>query len=144
MAKTSASKPEPAPAKTAARGTKVTYIPLNPTDPNVTVWNGVKFFANVPVTLDPARHFVIAPLPKEHVLPDGTVQTRHSDGKVSMIDLAKSNPSFQVEGFPRAKVKTSKRVLPPPGKEWDESNDAELISEQEWETGKWSSGEEAA
>jgi len=142
--KVAAPEPEPAPAKSPARGVNVTYIPLNDHDPHTMVWNGVKFHARVPVILDPSKHFVVAPLPKEHILPDGTVQTRHSEGKVSMIELAKANPSFQVEGFPRAKVKTSKRIVPPPGKDWDESNDAELITEQEWTNGNWTSGEEAA
>jgi hypothetical protein len=143
-ARKAAPEPDSAPTKAASRGVKVTYIPLNDHDPHTMLWNGVKFHARVPVVLDPSRHFVIAPLPKEHVLPDGTVQTRHSDGKVSMIELAKANPSFQVEGFPRAKVKTSKRVVPPPGKEWDESNDAELVSDVEWKTGNWTSEQETA
>jgi hypothetical protein len=123
------------------RGTKVIYRPLNVTDPNVMKWNGVTFHANVPVMLDPAQHFVVVPFP-QFIVVDGQTRSVHRDTKVSMIDLAKDNPSFEVEGFPRARVHVNKRVVPPPGTVWDEANDREMVEAREWDTGKWTNESE--
>ena len=79
--------------------TKVTYIPRDPTDPAMMLWNGVKFTANVPVELDPKLHGYKVPLPKKMLDPaTGRTLTEHVETWVSMIDQAKGNPSFQVEG----------------------------------------------
>lgn len=79
--------------------TKVTYIPRDPGDPAMMLWNGVKFPANVPVELDPKLHGYKVPLPKKTLDPaTGRTLTEHVETWVSMIDQAKGNPSFQVEG----------------------------------------------
>jgi hypothetical protein len=122
----------------ASRGTKVIYRPLSPLDPNITKWNGVVFHANVPVLLDPARHFVLTPY-HEIVNVHGNNRSIEKERKVSMIELANNNPSFEVEGFPRAKVHKSKRVVPPAGKIWDEANERDMVEPVEWQTGKWTS-----
>ena len=107
----------------------VTYRPLNPTDPNTTRWNGVRFEANVPVALDPAKHFVL--LPRSRLVQvDGVARAQEYDERIPMIELAKGNPSFEVEGFPRAKrVIDKKRVVPPPGAEWADTHEAEIDTE---------------
>lgn len=79
--------------------TKVTYIPRDPTDPAMMIWNGVKFPANVPVELDPKLHGYKVPLPKKTLdAATGRTLTEHVETWVSMIDQAKGNLSFQVEG----------------------------------------------
>lgn len=67
----------------------VTYKP-GPSDPTETVWNGHKFSANVP-------------RPVTVVTDDKGVPNPHS-----MIELAKGNPWFEVEGH-------DKKALPDPG-----------------------------
>lgn len=120
--------PTAAPAAPKRSTVAVTYRPLNPTDPNVVRWNGIKFEANVPVQLDPAnpKHKIETHLATELEGPEGEVRLKQRKAFVSMIELAKLNPSFQVENCPRAKVKTSKRVVPPPGAEWADAHAGEL------------------
>jgi hypothetical protein len=123
------------PAAASARKTtvSVTYRPLNVTDPNVITWNRIKFEANVPVELDPKNkaHGYPVPLSTEGVGPEGEKRLRFRETWVSMIELAKDNPSFEVEGFERAKVKKSKRVVPPAGHEWAAEHDDEIYEESE-------------
>lgn len=81
--------------------TKVTYIPRDPGDPAMMIWNGIKFPANVPVELDPNNkaHGYSVPMPKHSIDPaTGEPRTKHIETWVAMADLAKTNPSFQVEG----------------------------------------------
>jgi hypothetical protein len=129
----------------ASRGVKVIYRPLGyPNgmfDPAVVKWNGVVFHANVPVMLDPAKHFVLTPY-MEIINIDGNNKSIERERKVSMIELAKTNPSFQVEGFSRATVKKSSRVVPPAGAVWDEANDRERVEDVAWQTGKWTNESE--
>lgn len=82
---------------------EVTYIPGDG-DPHKVLWNGIEFRANVPVTLHRDR-MVSVPLRKEHYLADGTLQSRGVEQKVSMIELARHNPSFSVDG-----VKTERLI----------------------------------
>lgn len=129
--------PEPQ-SNTAKRNgsVNVTYRPLDERgDPAATLWNGVKFLANVPVPLHPDRHFVLVPREKHVIGPAGQAIAKPYDEKISMIDLAKTNPSFEVEGFPRAKhirppidPKTGKpKGVPPAGFEWDGTNREEIV-----------------
>lgn len=127
-----ATKAQPAEAAPKARGAHVTYLPLNPTDPNVVKWNGVTFRANVPMALN-EFHYVIIDKPHEIPQGDGTIRTITKQTKVAMVELAKGNPSFKVDGFPRAKVRKSTRVVPPPGAEWTNAHEGE-ISEADWDT----------
>jgi hypothetical protein len=77
--------------------TKVTYVPHEPTDPAVIMWNGVKFTANTPVDLDPIKHAITVPLPEKTIV-EGQVRTIHHDRRVPMAEIAKGNPGFVVEG----------------------------------------------
>lgn len=146
-AKAKATESEP---QASARGVKVTYIPLEHRqrfinqqgelvlgavthDGPVIKWNGVTFHANVPVLLDPERHFVLIDKPKILEQSDGSIRTITRETRVSMIELAKGNPSFKVDGCPRAKRKISTRVVPPPGAEWEGKHEGE-ISEADWDT----------
>jgi len=121
-----------APASTAPKASKktvaVTYRPLNTDDRTEIVWNKVKFLANVPVELDPndKAHGYDVPMPKQYPGQNGETLTKHVETWVSMIDIAKDNPSFEVEGFPRARRKISTRKVPPPGAEWTEKNEGEI------------------
>jgi hypothetical protein len=94
--------------------TKVTYIPRDPTDPAVMIWNGVKFPANVPVELDDKLHGYKVPLPKNSIDPaTGEPRTKHYETWVTMAALAKGNPSFQVEGeAPAAARKPGRPRIP--------------------------------
>lgn len=96
--------------------TKVTYVPREPTDPAMMIWNGVKFPANIPVELDPNNraHGYPVPMPKHSVDPStGEPRTKHIETWVSMVDLAKTNPSFQVEGEVPAAVRKPGRPRTP-------------------------------
>ena len=113
---------------------EVTYKPLNPTDPNVVPWNGIKFQANVPVMLDPRKHYIVVDTVTKTQTINGIVGTVTSPTRVSMIELAKGNPDFEVRGHPRAvRIKPSGRV-PPAGAEWNGTNRDELISDVPWPT----------
>jgi hypothetical protein len=96
--------------------TKVTYIPRDPTDPAMMLWNGVKFPANVPVDLDPKnrQHGYPVPLPTPKTDPvTGREMLEYKETWVSMIDQAKGNPSFQVEGeVPAAARKPGRPRIP--------------------------------
>lgn len=105
---------------------QVVYRPLDG-DPHSTVWNGIKFQANVPVELDrrnPA-HFIEQLLPKQITSQNGEVQTKHAPAKVFMGDLAKGNPSFEVDGN-RAMKLVNKRVLPAAGHGWAEDHEDQI------------------
>jgi hypothetical protein len=80
----------------------VTYRP-GPEDRARTVWNGVTFVANQPVTLslDNPRHYVENDIPKPMTTDDGELKTQTRRVRMFMGELAKSNPHFEVEGHPR-------------------------------------------
>ena len=101
----SKSQPRPGQEKLSA---SVTYIPGDG-DPVRTVWNGVEFRANVPVDI-PLTKTVLAPMRKEHYLADGTLQSRGVETKVSMVDLARGNPSFSVDGVQAARKSGAARL----------------------------------
>lgn len=79
--------------------TKVTYVPVHPSDPSEMVWNGVTFRANVPVELDPIRHSYFVPIVKKWIDPvTQEPRSKANEERISMAELAKTNPSFRVEG----------------------------------------------
>lgn len=75
---------------------EVTYIPGDG-DPHTVKWAGITFKGHMPVTV-PLTHSISVPIRKEHVLADGTVQSRNVETQVSLVSLAKTNPSFIVDG----------------------------------------------
>lgn len=80
----------PSNAELAARATvseqseipSITYIPQNDGDPSNTLWNRHRFRANVPVIVKDVKGGLTA---------------------LEMVDLAKGNPHFAVEGFEQAR-----------------------------------------
>lgn len=144
MAKAATRTVEAAPAKRKST-VAVTYRPLqgyrivngkaiasNDWDPPVIKWNGIMFEANVPVELDPRnpKHQVEQLVRKQVNGPDGELRTKAVETRISMIELAKDNPSFEVEGFKRARRRINPRIVPPAGAEW-EGTHADDISESD-------------
>jgi hypothetical protein len=87
----------------------VTYVPGDG-DPNRTVWNGVEFRANIPVTI-PYSKTVSALLRKETIGPEGEIRSRGVETTISMVELARKNPSFMVDGV-QAERKFGSQRLP--------------------------------
>jgi hypothetical protein len=96
----------PAKSKTTAQ---VTYHPGDGDPPRVT-WGGLEFKAYVPVAV-PLTHAIAVPMRKQHVLADGTVQSRNIETKVSLVELARGNPAFSVDGA-RAERKVATASVP--------------------------------
>jgi hypothetical protein len=80
--------------------TKVTYVPPDePGHPDVLKWNGVTFPANMPVELDPAKHSYLVPIVEKWTDPtSGEVRSKATEKLISMVEMAKTNPSFRVDG----------------------------------------------
>ncbi len=89
---------------------KVTYIPGDG-DPIRTVWNGVVFEANIPVELTD-KNTIINDQVHRVDMPDGSYRTVTRQHRLSMIELAKHNPSFQVEGEPIPERKPGRPRIP--------------------------------
>lgn len=81
---------------------EVTYVPGHGDRP-VTKWNGIEFRANVAVRI-PRNKCVMAPVKQESQLPDGSIVTRAIERRIPMVELARGNPVFMVNG-----VKPKKR-----------------------------------
>jgi len=87
----------------------ITYIP-GEGDPAKVKWNGLEFKAHIPIKVS-RSHTVLVPLPVEVTAPDGSRLTRHVEKRVPMVELAKNNPSFSVNGeTPIARKMGTQRV----------------------------------
>jgi hypothetical protein len=85
--------------------TMVTYTPRDPSAPSEMIWNGVKFRANVPVELDPIRHSYFIPIVRKWEDPvSARTLSLASEQRVLMVDIARQNPDFTVEGEPATSV----------------------------------------
>jgi hypothetical protein len=84
--------------------TKVTYSPPNePGAPASLIWNDITFQANVPVELDPDNraHGYLVPVVNRWFDPaTQEPRTKATEKWMSMIDIARTNKSFIVEGEP--------------------------------------------
>jgi len=100
---------------------EITYLPGDG-DPPRTRWNGVEFKAHIPVKVLRTQ-VVSVPMPIQTkgqdgelingiVQPDGSIQTRHVERKVPMVELAKNNPAFSVNGETPAKRKMGTAKVP--------------------------------
>jgi hypothetical protein len=89
---------------------EITYHP-GEGDPVRTEWNGLKFAAHIPTRVS-KKHTVLVPLPVTVNMPDGTVQTRHVESRVPMVELAKKNPTFVVNGQQAEKPAPGKTRVP--------------------------------
>lgn len=79
-------------------------------DPAKTMWGGIRFLANVPTPVA-LTHCITVPIRKETVLPDGTMQSKNVETRVSLVELARNNPHFSVDGE-RAQRKTASARQP--------------------------------
>jgi hypothetical protein len=113
------------------KSVQVTYRPYDG-DPHSVKWNGVLFRANVPVTLDRANreHHIEQLLPKQYPGTNGETLTKHVPALVFMGDMARTNPSFEVDGE-RARRKINTRVVPAPGQEWSEAHEGQISESYE-------------
>jgi hypothetical protein len=89
---------------------EITYFP-GEGDPARTDWNGLKFVAHIPTKVS-KKHTVLVPMPTTVTMPDGTIQTRHVEKRVPMVELAKDNPYFMVNGKQADKPLPAKIRLP--------------------------------
>jgi hypothetical protein len=89
---------------------EVTYFP-GEGDPSRTTWNGLNFVAHIPTKVS-KKHTVLVPLPITVTMPDGTIQTRHVEKRIPMVELARENPYFMVNGTKADKPAPAKVKLP--------------------------------
>lgn len=89
---------------------EITYYPGDG-DPHRTMWNGLEFKAHIPTRVSP-KHTVLAPMPTTVTMPDGTEQTRHVEKRIPMVELARKNPSFMVNGERPAERKSATIRVP--------------------------------
>lgn len=79
---------------------KITYVP-GEGDPVKTVWNGIEFRANVPVAVPLNKMIHKVPLRTEWVDPTtGELRSKAKESSISMVELAKNNACFSVDGAP--------------------------------------------
>lgn len=74
----------------------VTYVPLQEGDPIKTTWNGLLFHANKPVPIPLDASFTGPACIKDKKTRNRRQIDEH---EYNMVDLAKQNPFFRVEGF---------------------------------------------
>jgi len=128
-------KPKPA-AKVAPQNPNVdmiTYMPADG-DPVRTVWNGIEFTAHIPVAVPKSKTILVptkirTPMKDEDgkpmlddagkqqfhdgvLQPDGTLQTRHVEKPIAMVELAKGNCRFSVNGAAPSATKLGKMRQP--------------------------------
>lgn len=98
-------------AKPVAKKTtaEVTYVPGDG-DPIRVKWAGLEFKAHIP-TIVPLDHTISVPIRKSTELPDGTMQSKNVETRVSLVHLARGNPSFTVDGV-RADRKVGTERVP--------------------------------
>lgn len=75
---------------------EIAYIPQEG-DPIRIVWNGITFPAHMPVKV-PRSKTVLYPKREAREMPDGSVITRSIESRIPMVELAKMNPFFSVNG----------------------------------------------
>jgi len=89
---------------------EVTYHP-DDGDPIKTEWAGIKFVGNIPVSV-PLTKTIMAPIRKQFQnTADGTLQSRSTEHPMSIVELARNNPKFSVNGE-RAERKEPLQRLP--------------------------------
>ena len=88
---------------------EIIYHP-NDGDPVRVKWNGLEFKAYVPTKVS-RKHCVLALVKQEQTMPDGSTVTRATEKRIPMVDLARRNPSFSVNGeTPFARKEGKSRV----------------------------------
>jgi hypothetical protein len=98
----------------ATATTKVTYTPRDPSSPAEMVWNGVKFRAHVPVELNPVKHSYFIPIVKKWVDPlTQRTMSLATEERVLMVDVARGNADFVVEGSEPTVAPKAGKAKPP-------------------------------
>lgn len=87
---------------------KITYIPQADDDSHTCVAYGIKFPANVPIEVDERRSIEVEETLRKDA-DDGTFKLVTIKKRLTIIELARGNPSFQVEG----EAPKKKRGRPP-------------------------------
>lgn len=94
--------------------TKVTYVP-DADEPSETTWNGVTFKANVPLELTDKQGYEIEE-GKRYEDKDGNTRIKTVHRFVTMIEMARGNPSFVVEDNqtppPKRRGRPPKHLIP--------------------------------
>jgi hypothetical protein len=133
--------PDPKPKKAepppgAKQRVVLIYRP-NPDDPSETTWNGIKFRANEPVTLERGnpKHSYVQLLPdkeaRRHPL-TGMMMTNHVDTLVFMGDAAAGSCFFEVDGQISPKPPKIDKKVPPAGVDWEGTNREEVLKDVVW------------
>ena len=90
------------------------YTPRDPTSPSIMKWNGIEFRANVFIDFNPIKHSYFVPITRTWV--DETSQRVMSvttETRMSMLEIARSNPDFTIEGEEKGSVpRTGKGKAP--------------------------------
>ena len=89
---------------------KITYLP-GEGDPVKTVWNGIEFRANIPVAV-PLNKTILVPLRKEWIDNNGDLKSKAVETRISMVEMAKTNACFSVDGAPPPERKHGAHRLP--------------------------------
>lgn len=81
----------------------ITYTPLNEGDPIRTEWNGLLFHANKPLPVPSGASYLV-PMAIESVdKKTGIITKTVTEMRMSMVERAKLNPYFKVDGFDQAR-----------------------------------------
>jgi hypothetical protein len=122
---------------------EITYIPEEG-DPIRVHWNGIEFKAHMPTKVS-RKHAYGVPMRTQHTLADGTIVTKHIEKRVTMVELAKGNPKFSVNGEAPAKKREGKSRVPTDSDEYRGYATAEnaesgnmVVTTKDAEKGDWS------
>jgi hypothetical protein len=96
--------------KAAADHDEITYVPEDG-DPVRVKWNGIEFKAHVPVKIS-RKHTVLSLIRKEREMSDGQIVSRALEQRIPMVDLARGNCRFMVNGEAPAERKTGRVAAP--------------------------------
>lgn len=84
-------------AKAADKATvEIIYMPEEG-DPLRVKWGGLEFVAHKATVVSTA-HAIPQLLRKDILMPDGSVQSRSFESRMTLVELARKNPSFAVDG----------------------------------------------
>lgn len=87
---------------------EIIYVPREG-DPATTSFAGIKFAAYCATRVS-KMHSIMVPMRVETEMGDGTIQTRHVEKRVSVVELLKGNPWFKVDGKQAMSQKGAQRV----------------------------------
>ena len=89
----------------------ITYTPLQDGDPIKTVWNDFEFIANRPVPIPTNASYPVTLTVEQTDRKTGVITRQPQELRMSMVERAKQNPYFQVEGFAQAQPPGPRKKL---------------------------------